>query len=45
MKAPKTPPIIADVGTVLVDVLVKSLVLDIGKRVEDPKTVEETWTV
>jgi len=45
MKAPKTPPTIVDVGAVLVDVLAKPLLLDIGKKVEDPETVEKTWTV
>jgi len=45
MMAPKVPPITTNVGEVLVDVLAKPLALDIGKRVEEPDTVEETWTV
>lgn len=42
---PNTPPITTNVGEVLVDVLARPLLLDIGKRVEDPDTVGETWTV
>jgi hypothetical protein len=45
MMVPNTPPITTNVGEVLVDVLARPLLLDIGKRVEDPDTVGETWTV